>query len=335
MTSGPLGYGNHGSYDGSNGEELDRADRRHANWDQAPGLAVELTREPSVLWTAPYPLPLTLAAEPYTRLTLVDTEFNETQRDWWYLTQTVGGRAVMALRGLPWLSAYAGLGGGGGHVARELVGLWEVEYGVQLGPLRGSRARQFLEGGRRVEQLYLTYAFPLGTAARAAAPSGDWSVSAFTRLTGHPGRRVKPIHQNGAALTRRLGAREDLRGGLVELEVSTGAVESETKKPLREGVEHNYRTQDEVFWALYLGESRRLTALPGASLEFRAGFEVFYEDDHRVHGGEDTGWFTGVKVKLGLWQQENTAVSYGLNLVGGLDTFGFDYGLEVAIANWL
>jgi hypothetical protein len=44
VTTGPLGYGNHGSYDGTNGPELDRADRRHANWESAPGLVAELAR---------------------------------------------------------------------------------------------------------------------------------------------------------------------------------------------------------------------------------------------------------------------------------------------------
>lgn len=134
MTTGSLGYGNHGAYDGSNGEALDRRDRRHANWDQAPGLVVELTREASAAWTAPRPVPFTLAAEPYTRLTLVDTEFNETQRDWWYLTQTIGGRAVMAFRGLPWLAVHAGIGVGGGTWPARRWGCGKPSTGSNWGP---------------------------------------------------------------------------------------------------------------------------------------------------------------------------------------------------------
>lgn len=334
QTTGPDGYGNHGKFDGTNAAELDRADRRYANWDQAPGLVVELARKRAASWTAPGPLPLSLALEPYARLTLVDTEFNETQRDWVYLTQTFGGRAIAPFPGLPWLALHAGAGAGGGHVARRTTALWEAEYGLEAGPLRGTWARQFLEGGREVRQLYLTFEFSVGEEVSREPFTRGWSLGAFSRITQHPSRRVKSIHQTGAGLTRHL-SEEDGRCLAVELEVSTGPVESRIRRPLNEEVEHNYRTQDEMFWALYFGERRPLGSRPGLFLEFRAGLEVFYQDDDRVNPDRETGWFPGAKVKAGLWKQRNRLTAYGVNAVVGVDTFGFAFGAELAIATWL
>jgi hypothetical protein len=265
----------------------------------------------------------------------VDTEFNETQRDWWYLTHVFGGRAVVSVSQLPWLALHAGAGAGLGDVAKREAAVGEAEYGLEVGPVRVTRARQFLDGGRQVRQLYATYEFPLGGAPLREPLTPDWTLAAFTRFTNHPGRRVKTIHQTGPSLTRRFGTPEDRRRLAVELEVSIAPVESRIRRPLREDVEHNDRTQDEVFWALYLGQTRRVPTLPGLFLEFRAGLEAFYQDDSRVNAGEETGWFPGAKVKAGLWGQHNHLVSYGVNAVAGIDTFGLDYGVELAVATRL
>ncbi len=335
ITTDPEGYGNHGRYDGTNGGELDRADRRHANWDRAPGLVVELARERAAAWRGPGFLPLTLALEPFARLTLVDTEFNQTQHDWRYLTLVAGPRVTLSFSRVPWVALHGGVAAGAGSVAREAAGLWEAEYGLEVGPFRVTGARQFLEGGRQVEQLYFTQEFELGGPSHEEPFTADWAMGVFTRFTRHPSRRVKGIHQTGVQLTRYFGPGEHACRLAFEAEASIAPVESEVRRPLNENVEHNYRTQDEVFWAFYFGQDRCLSALPGYSLNVRAGIEAFYEDDPRVNGGRETGWFVGGKLKAGLWRRHNTLVSYGVVGVLGVDPFGTDYGVELAIATRL
>ncbi|MBI5017848.1 MAG: hypothetical protein HZB55_20440 [Deltaproteobacteria bacterium] len=220
-------------------------------------------------------------------------------------------------------------------MAREFTALAEYELGLGLGPFRLTRAPQLLEGGREVNHLYATYAFDVGETAAAGALTEPWSFSAFTRLTRHKWRAVKSIRQTGAALSYFFGQADDAARFVVEAEASLAPVESLRNRPLSDDVEHNNRTQDELFWTLYFGQRRCVTSAPGLFVDVRAGVEAFYENDERVHPAWETGWFFGVKWKLGLWRRGNRLVGYGFNLVGGQDTFGFNYGAEAAVSTRL
>ncbi|WP_459942599.1 hypothetical protein [Deferrisoma palaeochoriense] len=226
------------------------------------------------------------------------------------------------------LEVQGGGGIGAGRVAERWAGLWARGVGLGLGPLRVSREVQALEGGREVELTHISWTFPLGDPEATPLLGDPWRVGVFTRWSRHPGRAVDTYHQTGISLSRFFGDPGQPRRLVLEVEVSEAPVESTRRRPLRDGVDHNFRTQDEVFWGVYSGERRRWGP---TALDFRAGVEAFYEDDDRVNAGRETGWFVGAAGKLTAWYRSPGGTAYGAGIAVGVDPLGVRWGPHLAV----
>ena len=99
---------------------MNRTDRKNANWDGAPGFFLNAENLSRKSWIPGVDLNLGL----YTKIVVVDTEYNETQENWIFVTGSGGIRMV---GGLPWLKVFSGIGGGSGYAAERLVFLSEYD----------------------------------------------------------------------------------------------------------------------------------------------------------------------------------------------------------------
>lgn len=321
-TTGNYGYGNHGLYGTRPSRELNSYDRRHANWDAAPGLFLE--SETGVLRTIGRVKPAL-----YGRAMLVDTEYNETQANWTYLSGVAGLRIKLELfRGG---TAFAGLGAGLAHAANRGGRVVEYEYGLGLGPLRIFNVHQSLWWGRELRHdLAVGLEFPLGG---EEAPESGYYYGFSGRVCEYPGRKVKNINKGGFLFGKEFPGGS---GGpvFVELEAMLAPVESNISQPLSGTATWNYRTQDEIFWGAYLGRAFPFKTF-FSELRMALGAELYHQDDGRVNPKEECGWFGGARMKISGTLPLGGGISLRPGLLGGYGSFGADYGVELGLSRRL
>lgn len=323
-TKGADGYGNHGKYGSDSVENLNKTDRENANWDGAPGFFLGAENLSRKSWIPGVNLDLGL----YTKMVIVDTEYNETQENWMSVTGSGGVRVVGGW--LPWLKVFGGIGGGSGYVAERAVFLSEYDYGVEVGSFRFSKGVQILDGGRVLDHnSNISIGFDIGTRDNTKEIYTPLFYGFTARLVKHPGREVKTIHQNGFNLGYNILTKEN-RAVFLEGEITWAAVESKIERPLNETIPHNYRTMDEFFSGLYLGVDMKMNTIID-HLRLSIGGETYCENDRRVNPGNETGCFLGGKAKGGVGVSVNEKTSVMFSLVGGLDVFGPNYGIEFSL----